>query len=188
MALTDADVIRQIIAPATMIPACGLLLLSTTARMNTVLARIRAFHHERLDVWRLDAKPGSRDQQVRDLRLEGLEHQTHRLLSRAWLLRCTMLLLFVAVGCNLLAALGLAARLVVGEAAQWLETAPEVVFIVGIVLMGGAMVSSFLEVLRILETVWYEHRRVEQLCATTPDDEGASAEIRPPEAIEGTGL
>ena len=46
------SIIQQIIAPATMVPACGLLILSSTVRMNTALGRVRAFHTERLDVWK----------------------------------------------------------------------------------------------------------------------------------------
>ncbi len=184
MAMSEAGIIEQILAPATMIPACGLLLLSSTARMNTVLARIRAFHHERLDVWRMQTSRGSRDEQVRELRLEGLEHQTHRLLERARLLRVTMLQLFCAVGCNVLAVIGLAAALLV-ENGSTLQTVSSAVFIAGVLLILGSMVSSFLEVLRILETVRYEHRRVERLCDTVPDDGTGGLS---PSMGEGSGL
>ncbi len=166
MQAMDPQVIQQIVAPAVMIPACGLLLLSSTARMNTVLARIRAFHRERLDVWREETSEGTRHHQVRALRLEGLEHQTHRLLHRAALLRVTMIVLFLAIACNLLSVIGLALRFVV-ETPGLYEGAVGV-FVVGIVLMLAAMVSSVVEVGRILETVRYEHGRVERLC-----DDGA---------------
>ena len=165
----DPQVIQQIVAPAVMIPACGLLLLSSTARMNTVLARIRAFHRERLDVWREETSEGTRHHQVRTLRLEGLEHQTHRLLHRAALLRVTMILLFVAIACNLLSVIGLALRFVTDI--PGLYEGAVGVFVVGIVLMLGAMGTSVLEVGRILETIRYEHGRVERLC---DDDAGRS--------------
>lgn len=189
MPAVDAMAIQQIIAPATMIPACGLLLLSSTARTNTVLARIRAFHHERLDVWQLETTPGSRTDAVRELRLEGLEHQTHRLLGRARLLRITMLQLFVAITCNLLSMIGLALRFVIEDSSGLIHTLAVVVFIGGIVVMIGAMATSFLEVLRVTETVHYEHRRVEELCdlPTGMPASGGSNQM-PPTSGEGMGL
>lgn len=174
----NTDAIQQIVAPAVMIPACGLLLLSSTARMNTVLARTRAFHSERLSVWQLEAAPGSKTDAVRSLRLEGLEHQTHRLILRARLLRVTMLLLFAAISCNLLSVIGLGLRFVVEEPG-WLYRGSVGVFIAGIMLMLGAMVTSIAEVKRIVETVAYEHDRVERLCGmpgeSFPTDRTAAA-------------
>ena len=161
----DGAVIQQILAPAAMIPACGLLLLSSSARMNTVLARIRAFHSERLDVWRSEEASGTRHGRVRELRLEGLEHQTHRLLRRAGLLRLTMLQLFVAVACNVLAVIGLALVYTLSDASGAGVYGVAIgVFVVGLLCMLGAMGTSVLEVARILETVRYEHVRVERLC------------------------
>ncbi|MEO1008296.1 MAG: DUF2721 domain-containing protein [Planctomycetota bacterium] len=185
--MTDATgIIQDLVAPAILIPACGLLLLSSTARMNTVLARIRAFHRERLDVWRDDPAPGSRDEGVRNLRLEGLERQTTRLIARAALLRATMIQLFAAIICNLLSVFGLAAPYVVGESAVLLY-ASVIVFLLGIAAMLGAMATSVLEVARILETVHYEHDRVESLCGTPPPDDPGP--VHPlPGMGEGMGL
>ena len=53
----DASTIQEILVPAALVPANGLLLLSSTARLNTVLARIRAFHHELLTTWIDDSDP-----------------------------------------------------------------------------------------------------------------------------------
>ncbi len=166
MATIPPTIISEIIAPAAMIPACGLLLLSSTARMNTVLGRLRAFHHERLDIWALETEAGSRRDAVRSLRLEGLEHQTHRLLRRASLLRITMLLLFVAIACNLIAMLGLGARFVIDSSSATLHMLSAIIFVAGIVVMVGSMLTSFLEVFFITETVRYEHERVEAICAS----------------------
>lgn len=188
MPASDPGIIQQLVAPAVMVPACGLLLLSTTARMNTVLARVRAFHRERLDAWSRDEAPGSPRARVRELRVEGLEHQTHRLLARARLLRLTMLALFVAIGCFLLAMLLLAARLL-APGSEALYNAAVAVFVAGVLVMVGAMLSSGLEVARILETVRYEHDRVEGLCQTDPvpgSDRGGVA--RDPSLGEGMGL
>lgn len=186
MPTTDPSVIQQLVAPAVMVPACGLLLLSTTARMNTVLARIRTFHRERLDAWRSDEAPGSAGARVRELRVEGLEHQTHRLLARARLLRITMLTLFGAIGCFLLTMLLLAARLLLPETLP-LDTGSVTVFVVGVVFMVGAMCTSALEVFRILETVTYEHKRVEGICLTDPRTD-TEAKLSARGAAGDTGL
>ncbi|MEL6739263.1 MAG: DUF2721 domain-containing protein [Planctomycetota bacterium] len=188
MPASDPGVIQQLVAPAVMVPACGLLLLSTTARMNTVLARIRTFHHERLEAWRREEIPGSAGARVRALRVEGLEHQTHRLLMRARLLRLTMLGLFAAIACFLLTMLLLAARLIAPESAP-LYTAAVGVFVAGVLAIVGAIVTSTAEVARILETVDYEHDRVESICATDPahqSDTGGVADD--PARGEGMGL
>jgi len=183
------SIIQQIIAPATLIPACGLLLLSSTSRMNTLLARIRAFHAERLDVWQRDAKPATRDHAVRALRLEGLEHQTNRLLRRVRLLRANMLLLVVAIACNLLSVIGLALHNALGERMLTIYAASAGVFILGIVVMLAAMLASFFEILPIAETVRYEHDRVEALCAQPPpSDANAPPPPLTPDADEGAGL
>lgn len=183
----DPSIIQQILAPAAMVPACGLLLLSSTARMNTVLGRIRTFHAERLDVWRSDAQAGTRADSVRALRLEGLEHQTHKLLSRAALLRLTMLQLFGAVSCNLLSVIGLA-MLYLLEEPPLIYNAAVLIFILGVLLILGAMVTSVLEVQRILETVQYEHRRVEGLCAQSSVPATLDTAPRTRESPKGTGL
>jgi len=191
MVTSDPGVIQQLVAPAAMIPACGLLLLSSTARMNTVLARVRAFHRERLDVWRDEHDAGSRHDRVRSLRLEGLRRQTDRLLIRAAPLRATMIQLFAGVACNIVTMLGLGLRLVVGtggDGPSAIYVAAVWVFVAGLGCVLGAMVTSVLEVLRILETVRYEHDRVEDLCSTDPPPRGAGR-VHPGAGMgEGMGL
>jgi hypothetical protein len=168
------QVIQEVVAPAVMIPASALLLLSSTARMNVVLARIRTFHREQLDVWCQDPAEGSRHAAVRETRLEGLEHQVDRLLRRARLLRMTMLLLFGAITCNLPSVLALAAHYVLTDP-QVVYRLSVYLFLVGIALILVAMVTSVLEVGRILETLRYEHRRVARLMSNPPDGSRPSA-------------
>lgn len=189
MATTDPGVIQQLVAPAVMISASGLLLLSSSARMNTVLARIRVFHAERLALWRLEPEAGSRPDRVRTLQLEDLHRQTGRLLHRAGLLRATMLQLFGAVGCHLVSILALAGGVMAGGAGEagWLGAMAVWVFLVGIGLTLTAMATSALEVLAILEAVRYEHRRVDELCRSEART-GVAALMPDPRTGEGTGL
>jgi len=182
-----ANVIQEIIAPAAMIPACGLILLSSTARMNTVLARIRAFHHEMLDIWCEEADDASRRGKIRALRIEGLDEQIHRLIRRAGLLRVTMLQLFGAIACNLLSVIGLATRFVIDDADR-LYTGAVVLFILGVAGMLGAMLTSVLEVRAILVTVLFEHDRVEGLIRTDPPENRERPVGPGPASGEGTGL
>jgi len=174
MTAAATGVVQQVLAPAAMIPACGLLLLSSTSRMNTVLMRIRAFHEERLQVWAQEPQTESRADQVRALRLEGLATQTDRLLTRARLLRLTMLALFAAIGFNLLAVIGLAVRFVVEDAANILYNASMGLFILGLALMLAAMATSIVEVACILQTIRYEHDRVGRLIKSRSLSAGAA--------------
>lgn len=183
-------IIQEIVAPAVMIPACGLLLLSSSARMNTLLARIRAFHTERLNVWRDETPSGSRGDALRSLRLEGLESQTHKLLGRARILRTTMLQLFASITCNLLSVLGLALDRAL-EGPESLYYVSVGLFLTGILFFLGAMATSVWEVATMLDTVQYEHGRVEKICASDVPP-GCSDMATPPhpetDAGEGTGL
>ena len=162
MAGTDPGVIQQIVAPAVMIPACAMLLLSSTSRMNTVLSRMRTFHKERLDVWCLDPDPESKLARIKAVRLEGIEHQLHRLMARVNLIRAAMLLFVVSIVCNLLSVLGLAARAFFEEPGI-IHPLSVGVFLLGIVILLAGAVFSFVEIARINETIRYEHDRMERL-------------------------
>ena len=163
--VTGGALIQQFVAPAVMAPACGMLLLSSTSRMNTVLGRIRAFHREELEIWRDEAAPGSRADRIRTLRLEGLQRQTERLLKRASWIRVSMLLLIASLACDLFAMLALGAQFMVGEVARGVGVA---LFMTGLVLFVAALATSAVEVFRIMETVLYENKRVSALTAETP--------------------
>jgi hypothetical protein len=187
--LSDTDIFQQIVAPAVLIPACGLLLMSNTARLNTILARIRSFHAERLEIWQHTPEAGTPAASVRTLRLEGLEFQSHRLLRRAALLRLTMIQLLLAIASNLISALGLVAIFISAEMQPTpvVGAIPGVMFAFGILLLLGATTTGLIEVSMVLETVRYEHERVERLCATTPC--GDAGQIGPdPRTGEGTGI
>jgi len=173
--IPSASMIADVIAPAAILPACALLLVSTTSRMNTLLARIRAFHHERLDVWNMDAPAGSPGERIRELRLHGLEHQTNRLLLRADLLRLTLLFLFLATGSLVVSVAGLTVNSGLGSGAFPLRAVSLGFFIAGLALMFLAMVTSVIEVVTILETARYEHRRIERLIDEEPPASGAQA-------------
>ncbi|MEO1584996.1 MAG: DUF2721 domain-containing protein [Planctomycetota bacterium] len=177
-----AEIIQDIVAPAVMIPASAMLLLSSTARMNVVLARIRTFHAEMLDIWCQDPAEGTKQGAVRETRLSGLDHQVDRLLRRARLLRITMLILFAAIGCNLLSVLGLAARYIV-DLPSVVQGLSVYVFIAGVLLTLAAMITSVLEVGRILETLLYEHGRVGRLLKSDPAGYQPSNAASPAERV-----
>lgn len=167
--MPEPSAIQQIVAPAVMIPACGLLLLSTNARLNTALGRIRAFHHEQLEIWRIDAAPGSRAARIRSLRLEGLDTQGERLLRRIALMRITMLVLFGAITCNIVASLSLAGELI-AEETMTIRVIGVGIFVFGLILMLLAMVTSAIEVYMAMGSVRYEHERVSRLVCEDPAD------------------
>lgn len=191
--LADSTAIEQTIAAAALVPACGMLLLSSTARLNVILARIRSFHAEMLTTWQAEPEPGSRAAAVRSLRLEGLDHQTHALLRRAARLRFAMVALNVAIGLHLAAILVLTAVLAGvaggGDEASAARAAALVLFVLGLLTMGVAVVAGILEIAMATGTLHYEHERVARITASDPADEaGRRAAVRdapPPAADEG---
>ncbi|MFG0257719.1 MAG: DUF2721 domain-containing protein [Phycisphaerales bacterium JB043] len=153
------SVLQQLITPVAIIPACGLLCLSTNARLTSVLGRIRTLHRELLDhADRLERRE-STGVQVRTLRLEGLEHQSHSLLKRASMLRTEMILLFFAIICMIITALVLGLSTV----ARGLESAGAVTLALGLVSAGVAMGIAIVEMSRSTQNVRYEHDRIEEL-------------------------
>ncbi len=152
----DAGIIRELVAPAVLIPACGLLCLSTNARMMSVLGRVRALHHERAEMYADDPREDARRKEVRAIRLEGAAHQTEHMLRRLNLMRITMVLLFASI-LALLACSGL-----VGLSA-WrpgFGAAALAAFAAGALGMAAAIAVSIFEVAIGLDAVRYEHERI----------------------------
>ncbi|MGP1272947.1 MAG: DUF2721 domain-containing protein [Phycisphaerales bacterium] len=187
MSPSNPQIIQELVAPAVMIPASALLLLSSTARMNVVLSRIRTFHREQLEVWCAEPEPASRAAAVRSTRLAGLEHQIDGLLRRAALLRATMLMLFLAIGCNLLSMIFLGLRYLEAAPGGLYELAVGA-FLLGVLLLFAALVTSVLEVAAILQTLRYEHDRTRELVHSEVGGRSIPGAVAPVDLGEGTGL
>lgn len=156
MATLDASVIRELVAPVVMISACGLLCLSTNARMQAVIGRLRAMHNERVKSWVDDPGEHDRAKRARDMRLEGIASQTTHMLRRLRAMRNTLILLFTAILMMLISSAGIGlSSLIPGGAAVAIGA-----FVLGGLAMSAAMAVSIYEVGIGLRALRYEHDRV----------------------------
>lgn len=174
-AAVSAAVIHELVTPAVMISACGLLCLSTNARMMSVIGRIRTLHAERVAAYIDEPGENPRKKHARAVKLEGLAWQSKHMLRRLNLMRLSMLALFASIlamlGCS--ACLGVATLLdqaAGGRAASAAGLAATVCFVAGGAAMALAMLFSFHEMRVGLRAVTYEHERVLQLSEDTPVD------------------
>ncbi|HTP80689.1 MAG TPA: DUF2721 domain-containing protein [Bacteroidota bacterium] len=94
--ISHIQAIQQILAPAVMISACGLLTLGISNKFSLILNRIRALNEEKR---RLLAGGKRRARKTEDLRrVENISRQLLRLLGRARLVRNSLFCYFIAIG------------------------------------------------------------------------------------------
>ncbi len=154
-----AQIIQQLVAPAVMISACGLLSLAQYNRLAVIVGRLRQFHHERLVVYEKMLEAGEPDKQLLTRRYTGIGEQADQILLRAKIVRNGLACLVGCVLCMLGSSLAIGLSLMV-ESVQ-----PVVVglFILGVLNMSAAMVFALLELRASLTQVEYEHDRIGQL-------------------------
>lgn len=162
----DPSVINELVAPAVLIPACGLLVLSTNARMMTVLSRLRHVHAEIVALYVDEPQEHPRAKHARQIRFVGMEEQSDLMLRRLRLMKATMMLLLGAVLC-LLASGGLIGVAGVFDLAA-VGAAAVGSFLLAGVCMAAAIVVSLVEIGIGLKTVLTEHERV---CGLVPPAE-----------------
>jgi hypothetical protein len=152
----NLETIERLLAPVVLISACGLLAMAQYNRLAAIVARIRQYHHERVDVFRLMEMSEGDDDPTLRLRFDGVYHQACHMLRRA---RLTRNALIGMVSCVLLM---LACSLAIGASAVWPEIEWVVIalFVAGLVSMFAAMVLALLELRISLQQVEYEHKRM----------------------------
>ena len=95
-----ARVVSASVVPVVIISACGLLCLAFYNRLSSLVARLRAFHRERLaEQERLEAGTADPTAGRHGLMLEVLEEQTTHLLRRARLIRASLMCLLCTIAC-----------------------------------------------------------------------------------------
>ncbi len=156
MELLDATLIELLVAPAVLIPACGLLAMSSSARLSAILGRVRDLHKQRLESYLVHDTEDERAMRVRAVRLEGLEVQAHSLIRRAALTRASLMLNYASIVSLLLSSMTL------GVAVAWApaEYAAMGFFVLGLLILLAAVIVAMLDVRRALTWVRYEHDRV----------------------------
>jgi hypothetical protein len=156
MALLDSNLVDLLLAPAVLIPAGGLLAMSTSARLSAILARVRDLHKQRLESYVAHTADDARTEEVRRIRLEGLEKQAHWLIRRAALTRASLMLIYASIATLLLSST------VLGIAIAWppAEYAALALFALGLLILLASVVIAMLDVRQALRWVRYEHERV----------------------------
>ena len=162
------NIIGLLISPVLMISACGLLCLTYYNRMAILVARIRAFNSERLNL--LEKRIAHQHAFKHDeldtphrARTSAVDQQVQSLLHRARLIRRTLVCLVLCIICMLTSSLSLGMSLIL----TWFDAVSLVVFIVGVVSLLIGMVMALLELRLSLTPVALEEDFLAQLAVDT---------------------
>lgn len=144
------QIIQLILAPAVMINACGLLLLSTSNKYSLVLNRIRLLNDEKRKLFKRAGEKSFEEA----MRLESLAQQIDRLILRAKLVRNSVLCYSIAVGLFVLTSLLIG----VSFFADVLRSQAFIIgtFLVGMISVFSGVVFSFLDAKRGYDIVLFD--------------------------------
>ncbi len=144
-------IIAMLVAPVVMISACGLLCLAFYNRLATIVSRLRVFHAEQLVLReKLEAAPAAAEG-IRK-RIAIVSRQIEEDMSRARLVRNTLLCLVICILCMILCSLSLGLSLLV----IFMTTLALAFFISGQISMVLSMVFAILELTRALTPIALE--------------------------------
>ncbi len=146
------EVIQLILAPAVMINATGLLLLTVSNKYSLILNRIRNLNEERR---RLLGRAGEPDFSTREnQRMESIARQLARLTQRARFVRNANACYFSAIG--IFVAVSLFLGLDLTFPLVNLQPFLLVIFLIGMSLDLAGVVYSWLDTFKAYEVVKYE--------------------------------
>lgn len=180
MTTAPQNIIGLLISPVLMISACGLLCLTYYNRMAVMVARIRAFNSERLNL--LEKQIIRQENRTYDnlaisqrARSGAVGHQVETLLYRARLIRRTLVCLVCCIICMLTSSLSLGISLIFA----WFAAAALAVFIAGIAFLLVGMIMALQELRLSLTPVALEQ---DFLCELAHQTEGAMSETQTQES------
>ncbi|MBI3578069.1 MAG: DUF2721 domain-containing protein [Ignavibacteriales bacterium] len=150
--LSVIQVIQLILAPAVMINACGLLLLSTSNKYSLVLNRIRLLNDEKRKLFR---KAGEKNFEE-NLRLESLTKQLGQLMIRAKLMRDAVLCYTGGVGLFVVTSLLIGLQFF--NAVLHFQFLILGIFLLGMISMFLGAILAFLDAKRGYDIVQYDVR------------------------------
>ncbi len=164
--------INDVITPALMISACGLLCLAQFARYTALIGRARGFNHERHGHLRRLEQLGqdSTERRLLEGRIEALAFQTDRVIVHARLIRDALVLLVGCIMLMVVASLLIAASFVVPGC----EAAAFVAFVLGMLCVLLGMAFVLWEMVISLSLVRYETRHVETFGAVDQGRQGSA--------------
>ncbi len=182
MTTAPQNIIGLLISPVLMISACGLLCLTYYNRMAVMVARIRAFNSERLNLLekriahQASRTPADHDNLAASqlARSGAVEYQVEALLFRARLIRRTLVCLVGCIICMLTSSLSLGMSLIFG----WFAAAALSVFVGGIGFLLVGMFMALRELRLSLTPVALEQ---DFLCELAQQTENAMPPSRPEE-------
>jgi hypothetical protein len=145
-------VIQYMLAPAVMINACGLLLLSANNKYSNVVNRIRLINDEKR---RLIHRAAEKDfTPEENLRLESATRQLYDLSIRARLVRNSVLSYTIAAAMFVLCSLSIGAGMF--QAFVWWERISTLVFLAGMIAVFVGVMFGVLESKKGYEIVQFE--------------------------------
>ncbi len=150
--LTVVQIIQLMLAPAVMISACGLLLLSINNRYSLVVNRIRLLNEEKR---RLMMKVGDKKPETEDnVRLESIAKQISLLVLRGKLVRNSVLAYIVGIALFVLTSffIGVTSFLSIGRLNFFIITA----FLLGMISVFAGTVYMALEAKKGYEIILFE--------------------------------
>ncbi|MEO0650566.1 MAG: DUF2721 domain-containing protein [Planctomycetota bacterium] len=158
MLLTNES-LTGLLGPVVLISADALLCMSTSARLSTVLARVRELHRELLG-WNVN-QPQAGAGALLDLRREGLERQSTALIERATRLRNALVVLYGSICLLVVSGLlnGLA-PVVPSSGQAWMSFVGMTFAVLGLAAVGLAAAWLMLDMRHSVEAVRFEHERI----------------------------
>ena len=152
----SSNMIQELLAPVVLISACGLLCVAMYNRLASIVARIRQFHHERVEVLtKLEHGDPERACTLHN-RFEGLGHQAQHMLCRARFVRAALIQLISTVMLMLTCSLSIGLT----PLSHVMQTVAVALFVAGVMSMLVAMAFTIRELTLSLKDVTYEHERI----------------------------
>jgi hypothetical protein len=149
--------ISLILAPAVMISSCAIFLNGIITRYESVGARMRAMHHERLELlqgWEHTTSSGVSTDGFRTHRIHEIEVQLPRLLHRHRLLRNAVLTENAAIACFVTSMVIIALAALTNSSP--IATAALLIFLIGTGALLVGVIITTLELSRSQREVAYE--------------------------------
>jgi len=149
--------ISLILAPAVMISSCAIFLNGIITRYESVSARMRAMHHERLELlqgWEHTTSNGVSTDGFRTHRIHEIEVQLPRLLHRHRLLRNAVLTENAAIACFVTSMVIIALAALTNSSP--IATAALLIFLIGTGALLVGVIITTLELSRSQREVAYE--------------------------------
>jgi hypothetical protein len=169
MSMSISSVIHELVAPAILISANGLLCLALYNRLAAIVGRLRTFHNERLNLLiKLHHAEGA-DRNIMQTRFEDLSSMSGHIMRRGRLVRNAIVALLICVismlACS--AAIGFAMAL---PGLRWLGLA---LFGAGIAAAMTGMVYALRELAISLTQVEAEHESLDDIFTQSNEEIGA---------------